>query len=131
MTAQEAYNKGLDVAENIAIDKLVNALEGNDVGPFNNPQMEEIRQKILFQKTLLQIPRIIPYNRDYNYILNHLKGELVEVDKLSDIDNSILNILKFCEEIVGPKPRSRVSVRAKQFLTNLKIDLLNNRDKLI
>jgi len=130
MTPQEAYNKGLDVAENTAIEKLVNALEGNDVGPFNNPQMEEIRQKILYQKNLLQIPHIIPYNRDYNYILNHLKGEIVEVEKLSDIDNSILTILKFCEEIIGPKPRSRVSVRAKQFLTNLKIDLLNNHEEV-
>lgn len=47
MTIQEAYNKGLDVAENEAHDKLVKALDGVDSGPFNNPKMEELRLKIL------------------------------------------------------------------------------------
>lgn len=47
MTIQEAYNKGLDVAENEAHDKLSKALEGLDSGPFNNPKMEDIRLKII------------------------------------------------------------------------------------
>lgn len=47
MTIQEAYNKGLDVAENEAHDKLAKALDGVDGGPFNNPKMEELRLKIL------------------------------------------------------------------------------------
>lgn len=47
MTINEAYNKGLDDAENLAYDKLTRALEGIDSGPFINPIMEELRQKIL------------------------------------------------------------------------------------
>jgi hypothetical protein len=128
MTPQEAYNKGLDVAENDAIEKLSKALDGVDTGSFNNPKMEEIRQRVLFQE--VQEPVIVPYDRDYNYILDYLHGRHVELERLTDIDRSIIDILNFCEEIIGPKPRSRVSVKAKEFLSKLKIDLLNNRDKL-
>ncbi len=47
MTPQEAYNKGLDVAENEAYQKLSNALQGADDTPFMNPKMEELRLQIL------------------------------------------------------------------------------------
>jgi dihydroorotate dehydrogenase len=47
MTPQEAYNKGLDVAENEAYQKLSNALQGVNDTPFINPKMEELRLKIL------------------------------------------------------------------------------------
>jgi len=47
MTINEAYIKGLDDAENLTIEKFTKALEGYDAGPFNNPKMEELRQKIL------------------------------------------------------------------------------------
>ncbi len=125
MTIQEAYNQGLDDAENSVVVKFSNALIGNDDGPFNNPQIEDIRQKILSLKQ-----EVVIFDKDYDYILDYLLTKTVDENKLSSIDKSIISILKFCEEIVGPKPRSRVSVKAKQFLTTLKIDLLNNRDKL-
>lgn len=47
MTIQEAYNKGLDDAENLAYLKLKKALSKIDDTPFNNPKMEELRQEIL------------------------------------------------------------------------------------
>lgn len=47
MTINEAFNKGLDVAENEAIDKLTKALRSEVTEPFNNPKMEELRQSIL------------------------------------------------------------------------------------
>jgi hypothetical protein len=47
MTANEAYNKGLDVAENEAYQKISNALQGLDEGSFMNPKMEELRLQIL------------------------------------------------------------------------------------
>ena len=55
MNLQEAYNKGLDDAEKVAIEKLTNALDGMDDGPFNNPKMEEIRQRIFEYKRPVKI----------------------------------------------------------------------------
>lgn len=67
MTINEAYNKGLDVAENEAHEKLTKALSGLDAGPFANPKMEELRQKILQQgtpivldETLLEKESVVP-----------------------------------------------------------------------
>lgn len=51
MTIQEAYNKGLDDAESVAITKLLNTLNGVD-DPFLNPKFEEVRQAI---KTKLEV----------------------------------------------------------------------------
>ncbi len=47
MTIQEAYNKGLDDAENCSIDNLLNMLNDSayDI-PFPNPRMEIVRQVI-------------------------------------------------------------------------------------
>lgn len=47
ITAQMAYIKGLNDAENTAKTKITSALNGQDDGPFNNPEMEELRQRIL------------------------------------------------------------------------------------
>lgn len=47
MTINEAYNKGLDVAENEALEKLSKALDGLDAGAFANPKLEEFRQRVL------------------------------------------------------------------------------------
>lgn len=47
MTIQEAYNKGLDDAENLAYFKLKKALSKQEDTPFGNPKMEELRQEIL------------------------------------------------------------------------------------
>jgi hypothetical protein len=47
MTINEAYNKGLEIAENEAYQKISNALQGLDEGSFINPKMEELRLQIL------------------------------------------------------------------------------------
>jgi hypothetical protein len=124
MTPQEAYNKGLDAAESIAVVKLSNALLGNDDGPFNNPQMEDIRQKILNHN-----PKVI-IDKDYNYIVDLIHEKELNLETLSEIDKTVVEILNFCKEIVGPKPRSRVSVKAKKFLAKLEVDLIKNNVKL-
>lgn len=47
MNIQEAYNKGLDDAENRIIDNLINLLNDKDYDvPFLNPKMEIVRQVI-------------------------------------------------------------------------------------
>lgn len=124
MTPQEAYCKGLDAAESLAVVKLSNALLGNDDGPFNNPQMEDVRQKILSYK-----PTVI-IDKDYNYIVDLINEKELNMENLSEIDKTIVDILNFCMEIVGPKPRSRISVKAKKFLAKLEVDLINKYVKL-
>lgn len=70
MTPQEAYNKGLDVAENEAYQKISNALQGLDDVPFMNPKMEELRLKILKiknqppTKTIIIEKKIEPLSSD-------------------------------------------------------------------
>ena len=51
MTINEAYVKGLDKAEDDALEKITKALDGLDAGPFANPKMEDLRQKILQRAT--------------------------------------------------------------------------------
>ena len=123
MNIQEAYIKGLDVAEKEAIEKLTSALDGNDTPPFNNPAMEDIRQRILTKKEL-------PTSRNYDFVLDFLRGDDVDTDSMTEIDKSILEIVKFNRELVGPKARSRVAKKAKEFLRTLKVDIITNDDKL-
>lgn len=121
MTIQEAYNKGLDIAENEALEKLTNAVEGNDIGPFASPKMEELRQKILNLK-----PELLPTN----YVLGTLLGDSTTFQDLTDLDKKVIEILKYIRSLVGPKPRSRISVKIKQLLTELEVDIIRNSDKL-
>ena len=47
ISINEAYNKGLDDAENNACEKLKKALNGEYTDPFINPKMEEIKWEII------------------------------------------------------------------------------------
>lgn len=125
MTPQEAYNKGLDIAENDAYDKINKALNGIDDTPFNNPQMEAIRQNIISLASTTVKP-----DRDYNFVLDFLNGNDIDHQKLSNIEISILEILKFCKGLTGPTTKSKASVKAKCFLSQLRVDIINNHDKL-
>lgn len=127
MTPQEAYVKGLDVAEKEAIEKLTSALDGNDTQPFNNPAMEEIRQRIL---SIQSSPLVTTISRNYDFVLDFLRGDEVDVESMTEIDKSILEIVKFNKSLVGAKARSRVAKKAKEFLRNLKIDIIAYDDKL-
>ena len=49
MTTQEAYNKGLDVAEATVIEKFTQALQNKETEPFNNPEMEKLRNALMIQ----------------------------------------------------------------------------------
>jgi hypothetical protein len=42
MTIQEAYNKGLDDAENVVIDKLTQMILGNIPEEFPNPKLQAL-----------------------------------------------------------------------------------------
>ena len=121
MNIQEAYNKGLNDAEDLAIVKLNNALNGVDDGPFNNPSMEDIRLKVLNSKP--------ESSRDFKYIIYTILNRDVDVELLPDVDKSIFEILQFCKEIVGRNCTSKVSVKIKDFLTKLSIDLINKQNK--
>jgi hypothetical protein len=47
MTIQEAYNKGLDDAENRVIDNLINLLNNREYDePFTNPRLEIVRKVV-------------------------------------------------------------------------------------
>lgn len=49
MTIQDAYNQGLTDAENTVIEKLTQALQYKETEPFNNPEMEKIREAMMVQ----------------------------------------------------------------------------------
>ena len=47
MTPQQAYNKGLDDAENVIINKFIAIMNGEDDDtPFTNPKLEALRRVI-------------------------------------------------------------------------------------
>jgi hypothetical protein len=47
MNIQEAYNKGLDDAEAVVIDKICSMLNEHPTTPFVNPKLEEVRQRLI------------------------------------------------------------------------------------
>ncbi|MBF0208895.1 MAG: hypothetical protein HQK53_18690 [Oligoflexia bacterium] len=128
MTAQEAYNKGLDDAENLAVVKFSNALIGNDDGPFNNPQMEDIRQQILNKPTNPPFSLYSPCGDSYT--LHVMLDEPFDKTNLNSLDEKVIEILEYVKSLVGPKPRSRISVKIKKLLTDLKVDFIKNYGKL-
>lgn len=54
MTHQEIYNKGLTDAESVVIDKLNAYLLNQEATPFNNPELELIRQQLLSKETVIK-----------------------------------------------------------------------------
>jgi hypothetical protein len=123
MTPQEAYNKGLDDAEILTIVKFSNALIGNDDGPFNNPQMEDLRQQILNRPPLYS-----PCGDGYT--LHVMLDEPFDKSNLNSLDHKVIEILEYVKSLVGPKPRSRISVKIKKLLTDLEVDFIQNYGKL-
>ena len=47
ITIHEAYNKGLNDAEDVVIQKVQDILEGKMTPPFANPRLEEVRQRLI------------------------------------------------------------------------------------
>lgn len=127
MTTQDAYNKGLDVAENEAYEKLSKALEGYDVGPFNNPKMEEIRQKVLFK----------PFEGGNDEFINLLEdaiktktyGELNTGDfKTKIISKFVLDLMKYNASL--SKRTSVIGVKLKNKFVGIKNSLTLGEDRL-
>lgn len=119
MTPQEAYNKGLDTAENEAYEKISKAIEGLDVGPFANPKMEELRQRLLNYKP--------PQN---NFILDFFSNQEIDKSQLSSTELKTLELFQFCRRIVPKRPTSKISVGLRDKLRAIEVDILKNSDKL-
>lgn len=118
MTPQEAYNKGLDTAEEDAYEKLSKALEGSDVGPFANPKMEELRQKILCKET--------PVNFAVDFFMN----KTIDESQLTSTELKILELFKFCKRVIPDRPSSKITVGLKDALRSIEVDIIKNDDKL-
>lgn len=124
MTIQQAYNKGLDDAENLAVVKFSNALLGNDDGPFNNSQMEDLRQKILEERRSPKVEMV----ENENYALKVFLDQEIDETKLSSLD---LKVLVFLRHVFSLRDRrSKFGVKLRKLLSDLRIDFVNNYDKL-
>lgn len=130
MTINEAYNKGLDDAENTALDKLQKALLGLNTEPFTNPKMEEFRQKLLNM-----IPIATSSNDEETVSVEYIKNILlVKPDLVNDSKSYSRNTYKLISALKNLM--SFISVRAeknnngsKNYITmmnDLKTILTNN-----
>jgi hypothetical protein len=118
ITVNDAYNKGLDTAENNALEKLSKALDGVDVGPFINPKMEELRQKLLHCKG------------SSSFIMDFFNKIPIDDTTLSSTEVKILELLKFCKRIIPKRPTSKISVGLRDKITAIEVDIIRNSDKL-
>ena len=117
MTPQQAYNKGLDDAENLAIEKINKALDGYDDIPFNNPKMEEIRQRILS----------LSHNKSDSYVLKILLDQPYEKDNVSKLDLKLIETMEYVRSLVSPKRSSKISVKLKCFFSALNYEFINHK----
>lgn len=124
MTVQEAYNRGLDVAENDAHEKFSKALVGVDAGPFANPKMEELRQQLL---SIITSPI---QNQDESFVIKFFKNEEIDETRLSSTDEKILDFLKYCKRSIPKRSVSRHSVLMREYIKAIEVDIAKNNDKL-
>jgi hypothetical protein len=129
MTINEAYIKGLDDAENLAIVKFSNALIGNDDGPFNNPQMEDIRQQILTKNSPEQGELQLTRNID-DYTLRILLDQPIDHMSFNSLDRKVIEILEYIKSMNKPRASNKFAVKIKSLLTDLRVDFILNYDKL-
>lgn len=118
MTVQEAYNKGLDVAETEALDKLTKALDGLDVTPFTNPNMEQLRQRLLNLK-----------EGGTSFVLEFFEKNLIDESLLSSTEIKILDLLKFCKRIIPKRPTSKISVGLRDKIRSIEVELVKTSKK--
>jgi hypothetical protein len=130
MTINEAYIKGLDDAENSAIEKFSKALEGEDVGMFNNPKMEELRQRILYGSRPEQGDLALTRNID-DYTLRVLLDQPIDHIAMNSLDLKIVEILEYIKSVNKPRTTNKFAVKIKSLLTDLRVDFIKNYDKLL
>ena len=119
MTIQEAYNKGLTDAETVTIENLNNALNRIDSGPFANPELEAVRQRLLAcvsEKNILDIFEDMIQGRDYEY--DNQGTDNIIVSFYGDL-------MKYLLSTVGE--RNKLGVRMKNSLSKVKYDLTSFR----
>jgi hypothetical protein len=119
ITVNDAYNKGLDTAENEAYEKISKAMERIDAGSFANPKMEELRQELLNRP-----------ETHSQFVIDFFKKNDIDETQLSSLDLKILELLKFCKRIVPKRPSSKISVGLRDKITAIEVDIIKNNDKL-
>lgn len=120
-TPQQAYNKGLDDAENLAVVKFSNALLGTDDGSFNNPLMEDIRQKILSRD--IQDPPT-----PNNYAASVLLGLPYNTDGFNSVDGITIEILEYAKLLSETKSVNKITVKLKQLISKLNAEICSSVD---
>lgn len=120
MTIQDAYNKGLDASEEVAIVKFSNALIGTDDGPFNNPRMEDIRQRILTMGATAP--------NSGNYAIDVLLGHAYNTDNLDPVDYTTIELLEYIKSLSETNSVNKITVKIKQFISKLALDLYTHID---
>jgi hypothetical protein len=129
MTINEAYIKGLNDAENSAIEKFSKALEGEDVGMFNNPKMEELRQRILHGSQPEQGELQLTRNID-DYTLRVLLDQPIDHIAMNSLDLKIVEILEYIKSVNKPRTTNKFAVKIKSLLRDLEVDFIKNYGKL-
>ena len=122
MTPQEAYNKGLDVAENDAYDKFSKALDGIDEAPFKNPKMEELRQRMLNPVS----------NSNFNstVLAELLLDKPIDESNFTTLDMRIVDLLKHLKTLPRKNEKSTRATRLKFLFNNLEVDFIRSGGKL-
>lgn len=91
ISINEAYNKGLDDAENNACEKLKKVLNGEYTDPFINPKMEEIKWEIITKNLKISelevIPQVVPQLPvDYS-VFDSLESIILNKDYIFNSEN--------------------------------------------
>ncbi len=122
MTIQDAYNKGLDDAENAVIEKLNNTLNRVDDGPFANPELEAVRQRLLVG---------IPDKNILNIFEDMINGRDFEYDS-HGTDNIIISfyaeLMKYLLGTIGG--RNKFSVKIKDSVNRVKYNLTFEKNRV-
>ena len=137
MTPEEAYNKGLDAAENAVVENFTLLMNSGDSLKFRNPKMEELRQ-ILKEKLSATLPPKV------SRVYNSLEGEylddvadqfgriltdaelpiLVRHDKLQRVGTAYFEFMKYIREI-ATDAKSPIGKRIEKDL-KIAIDFINS-----
>lgn len=135
MTNQEIYNKGLTDAESVVIDKLKAYLLDQETTPFNNPELEEIRQQLLSKEPVIkEIDYFTPNINDkfltklessikYSPERRHWTINDFEDDRLDKLFKSWINVVDYVwgiskEKHVGAKNIKAVLKESQKIIDN-------------
>lgn len=138
MTIQEAYNKGLDDAENSVYLNFVQWLNNTPIKPFNNPKLEDLRQRFItrFGELSKHKDQINIFDTSENTIGKIIHGILIgespDQSMLSTPDKNICDVVRIRSDhyrsLAGGRTRT-----GKEFkkLVNEQTSVLTSGDEMI